>query len=129
LKARERLAEADPQSAQAQRDLSVSLDKLGNVELQAGNLAAACERFQRSLEIAERLAEADPQSAQAAFDLYISHQWLARVAKARAEREEQVHHLNAAKAVLDAMETRGQYDGYAALERARRYIETQLLER
>ena len=39
LKVREALAASDPTRAQAQRDLSVSLDRLGVVEVQAGNLA------------------------------------------------------------------------------------------
>ena len=36
LNVAQRLAEADPKSAQAQRDLSVSYDKLGNVTLELG---------------------------------------------------------------------------------------------
>ena len=41
MEERERLAKADPHSAQAQRDLSVSLNKLGSVEVAAGKRPTA----------------------------------------------------------------------------------------
>ncbi|HRI10533.1 MAG TPA: hypothetical protein PKW35_22085, partial [Nannocystaceae bacterium] len=44
----EDLAKADPHSAQAQQGLSVSLERLGSVEVQAGNLARARDLFARS---------------------------------------------------------------------------------
>ncbi|HRI07413.1 MAG TPA: TIR domain-containing protein, partial [Nannocystaceae bacterium] len=72
LKVAEDLAKADPHSAQAQRDLSVSLDRLGDVEVQAGNLARARDLFARSLSQREDLAKADPHSAQAQRDLSVS---------------------------------------------------------
>jgi phage tail protein X len=68
----ERLAAANPGSAEAQRDLSVSLNKLGDVLVQAGDLAAARERYQASLAVAERLAAANPGSAEAQRDLWVS---------------------------------------------------------
>lgn len=68
----QRLADADPHSAQAQRDLSVSLDRLGDVEMHAGDLAAARQHFAASLEACKRLADADPRSAQAQRDLIVS---------------------------------------------------------
>ena len=53
-------AQADPSNAQAQRDLSVSYDRLGDLMRQLGDGAQA-ERFYRDgLAIAERLAQADP---------------------------------------------------------------------
>ena len=75
----EDLAKADPHSAQAQRDLSVSLNKLGSVEVQAGNLARARDLFARSLKVAEDLAKADPHSAQAQRDLATSCERMAQV--------------------------------------------------
>jgi len=69
LELREGLAKADPHSAQAQRDLSVSLDRLGDVEVAAGNLQAARLLFARSSDIREGLAKADPHSALAQRDL------------------------------------------------------------
>jgi tetratricopeptide (TPR) repeat protein len=80
LKIREQLAAANPSSAimdaQAQRDLSISLDKLGDLQFQAGDLAAAQQLFTQALKIRERLAAANPSSAtidaQAQRDLSVS---------------------------------------------------------
>ena len=57
---------------QAQRDVSVSLDRIGDVLVQAGDLAGAKARFEASLKVAERLAEQNPGSAQAQRDLWVS---------------------------------------------------------
>ena len=46
-----KLAAADPANAQAQRDLSVSYEKLGDVSQQAGRLDAAREFYQQGLDI------------------------------------------------------------------------------
>jgi hypothetical protein len=62
----------DPTNAWAQRDLSVSLDRLGDVEMQAGNLAAARPHYDRGLKVREALAAADLTSARAQRDLSIS---------------------------------------------------------
>jgi tetratricopeptide (TPR) repeat protein len=43
------LAANDPESAQAQRDLSVSYNKLGNVNLSLGNTQVALDAYQKSL--------------------------------------------------------------------------------
>ena len=75
---------ADPHSAQAKRDLSVSLDNLGNLEVAAGNLLPARDLFARSLELLERLASADPHSAQAKRDLATSYERMATVEETRA---------------------------------------------
>lgn len=56
----EELAKADPHSAQAKRDLSVSFERLGEVEVSAGNFSAARDLFSRSLSLREELAKADP---------------------------------------------------------------------
>ena len=73
LDIRRKLAAADPGNAQAQRDVSVSLDKLGDVKLQrrrrpAGALAA----YQESLDIRRKLAAHDPGNAQAQRDVSVS---------------------------------------------------------
>ena len=75
----EELAKADGHSAQAQRDLSVSLEKLGDVEVAAGNLQEARLLFARALELAEELAKADSHSAQAQRDLSVSLEKLGKV--------------------------------------------------
>ena len=59
----ERLAKADPGNAGWQRDLSVSHERIGEVQQAQGDLAAALTSYQASLAIAERLAKADPGNA------------------------------------------------------------------
>ena len=59
----ERLAQADPGNAGWQRDLSVSHDKIGDVQRAQGDLAAALTSYQASLAIRDRLAQADPGNA------------------------------------------------------------------
>ncbi|MBL8398251.1 MAG: CHAT domain-containing protein [Candidatus Accumulibacter sp.] len=56
------LAAADPSNAEWQRDLSLSLAKLGDVELAQGDLAGAQARFEDSRTISARLAAADPSN-------------------------------------------------------------------
>lgn len=68
----QRLAEANPNSAQVQRDLGVSLNKLGDVLVKSGELAAARALFEESLLILQQPAEANPNSAQAQRDLSLS---------------------------------------------------------
>ncbi len=52
-----------------QRDLSVSHERLGDVAVAAGDLAAARAAYQAGLDIAVRLAAADPANAQWQRDL------------------------------------------------------------
>src|SRR5258708_34336851 len=72
LDIRERLAQDDPSSALAQRDLGVSYDRLGDLMLRLGNDTEAERLYRLSLDIHQRLAHADPSSAQAQRDLSIS---------------------------------------------------------
>jgi tetratricopeptide (TPR) repeat protein len=69
-------AEADPGSADAQRDLSVSHERLGELMVRMGNGPEAERLYRLSLAIRERLAQADPGSADAQRDLSVSHEKL-----------------------------------------------------
>jgi tetratricopeptide (TPR) repeat protein len=80
LKISEKLALADANDAQAQRDLSISLNKQGDVAVQMGQLSEAKVWFERSLKISEKLALADANDAQAQRDLSISLEKLGDVA-------------------------------------------------
>jgi serine/threonine-protein kinase len=52
------LAEADPRSAIAQRDLSASLSRLGDVQQEQGDTKGALDSFQEALGVYRKLAEA-----------------------------------------------------------------------
>jgi hypothetical protein len=70
----------DPSSASLQRDVSVSLTKLGDVLVAQGDLAGAKQRYQESAEILKRLSAADPSSARLQRDVSVSLWKLAGIA-------------------------------------------------
>ncbi|MGB8355082.1 MAG: tetratricopeptide repeat protein [Chthoniobacteraceae bacterium] len=75
LKIHERLLKANPDSAQAARDVSVGLHRLGDFLAnrgQTGDAKKALDHYERSLKIHERLLKANPESAQAARDVAVS---------------------------------------------------------
>jgi len=79
----EQLRAANPPSAQAARDVSVSLDRLADFLArrgQAGDAEQALGYYERSLAVSEQLQAANPQSAQAARDVSISLERLAAMA-------------------------------------------------
>ena len=64
--------QTSPDSVQARQDLSVSLNRLSDVEVQVGNIAGARELLIRAFDISERLATVDPDSVRAQRDLTVS---------------------------------------------------------
>jgi tetratricopeptide (TPR) repeat protein len=75
LEISEKLLAANPESAQAARDVSVSLDRLGDFlskRGQTGDAERALAGYERSLEVREKLLATNPQSAQAARDVSVS---------------------------------------------------------
>jgi hypothetical protein len=76
-----RLAAEDRESAQARRDVSVSLDNVGRVALAGGDLAGARAAYTESLEMRRRLAAEDRESAQARRDVSVSLWRLAELAE------------------------------------------------
>ena len=105
-------------TAEAQRDLSLSYEKLGNVQLKLGDTVSALEFYQQSLDISERLAAADPSNSQAQRDLMVSHYKLAEVAAALLEYDTAVERYTTAIAVLDRMIANGQNVEQSQQERA-----------
>jgi hypothetical protein len=63
LAIRERLAKSNLDNASWQRDLSVSYEKIGDVQMRQGGLAGALKSYQDCLAIRERLAKSDPDNA------------------------------------------------------------------
>jgi tetratricopeptide (TPR) repeat protein len=51
------LAESDPTNVSAQRDLSVSYNRIGDVQLRLGDTEKALQAYQQALEIRQALAE------------------------------------------------------------------------
>lgn len=81
----EELLKASPDSAQAARDVSVSLEKLGDLLVlrgQPGDADTALKHYTRYLEIGEKLLQANPDSAQVARDMWVSCWKLAQFAEA-----------------------------------------------
>ena len=68
----EKLAAQDPSNTEWQRDLSVSFNKIGDVQRARGNLDAALKAYQDSLAIREKLAAQDPSNAEWQRDLSVS---------------------------------------------------------
>ena len=71
-KAHERRAQAEPDRADYQRDLSVSYNKVGDLYSALGQGEKAREAYLKALAIAERLAQAEPDRADYQVDLAIS---------------------------------------------------------
>ena len=72
LAIRRKLAASDPGNAGWQRDLSVSLNKVGDVRLAAGDRAGALSAYEESLAIRRKLAASDPGNAGWQRDLSVS---------------------------------------------------------
>ena len=63
----------EPTNTQWQRDLSVSYNKIGNIQAKQGDSAAALKSYQAGLTIRERLATGDPRNTEWQRDLSVSY--------------------------------------------------------
>ncbi|MGP0093251.1 MAG: hypothetical protein ACLPKB_25400 [Xanthobacteraceae bacterium] len=81
----DRLAQADLNNAGWQRDLSVSYNKVGDVQVAQGNLPEALKSFRDSLAIRDRLAQADPNNAGWQRDLAVSNERLGDIYAAQSQ--------------------------------------------
>ncbi len=79
---------SNPDSEQLQRDLSVSLMKLGDLANARGESQEAKSRYEQSLGIRKLLAESNPDSEQLQRDLSVSYNKLGDLANARGESQE-----------------------------------------
>ena len=102
-----KLAEADETSAQMQRDLSISYDRLGDVSVAAGDLAGAKRYFEQGLAIRRKLAEADETNAQMQRDLAVSYAKLATVAEQEGDAGGAYTWWQQCLGVFESMEARG----------------------
>ncbi|WP_157270718.1 TIR domain-containing protein [Azohydromonas aeria] len=72
LQRHQRLAQAEPDRADYQRDLSVSFNKMGDLYRALGQGERAREMYEQDLAIAQRLAQAEPDRADYQRDLSVS---------------------------------------------------------
>ncbi|MCP4593479.1 MAG: hypothetical protein GY842_22305, partial [bacterium] len=80
-------AEKEPDRADYQRDLSVSFNKLGDLQQAMGEGEAARDLFAMSLQIRERLAAAEPDRADYQRDISVSFERLGDLQQAMGEVE------------------------------------------
>ena len=67
-----RLMAADPSHAERARDVSVSLERIGDVRSARNDLEGALKAYEEGLEIRRRLMAADPSHAERARDVSVS---------------------------------------------------------
>lgn len=115
----EQVMAMDAENPKARRDLSLSLEKLGDVEMAASNLSAARSHYHRSLEGFEALAKADPHNAQASFDVVDLHLFLVTLAERMGDSGALEHHLRAASERMRELDASGHVTGYRQREAAR----------
>jgi serine/threonine-protein kinase len=73
------LADANPDDFDAQRDLSVAYERLGDVNMQSGHVPAARDVYLKGLEISRKLNQAEPTSLAVQRDLSADHSRLGEV--------------------------------------------------
>ena len=107
---RERLLAANPESGQALRDVTLSLDRLGDLLANRGHAEdgeEALRHYERSLGLRERLLEANPQSGEAMHDVSISQFKLTQFHSARGAHDTARHHGKACLAILESFVREG----------------------
>jgi serine/threonine protein kinase/predicted negative regulator of RcsB-dependent stress response len=106
------IADANPARTDAQRDLSIAHDKLGDLSLRLGDSRAALENYEQARALRQRLPEADQAASWAQRDLYVSYNKLGdvylRLGDAKAARDSYQSALEAARHLADANETSAQ---------------------
>jgi tetratricopeptide (TPR) repeat protein len=107
--AHERLAVKAPDSAGFARDLSVSYNKLGDLQLQLGNLPEALHYYQQDLAIAKELQKRAPDSADFARDLVFSYYKLASFCHSQNRPTDERNYLSQCKQTIEHMKQRGMF--------------------
>ena len=110
----QRLLKAEPDASRSQRDLSVSLNKLGDFLARRGrpgDAEKALGHYERSLEVREGLLRDNPQSGQAARDVSVSLDRLGDFLARRGrpgDAEKALGHYERSNEVLEVPMTRAQ---------------------
>ena len=77
----------------------MSHNKLGDVEVAAGNLDAARSAYEKSLAIAERLAKADANNSERQRDLVVSYAKIGGLFAQQSQRNEALEYFEKARAI------------------------------
>jgi serine/threonine protein kinase/Flp pilus assembly protein TadD len=88
-----RLARSNPENAEAQRDLWVSYNRIGEMSMALGNVAEAKEHFEKGLAISRPVAEAKSADAQAQRDLLVSWNFVGNASVALGNFDEAQQHF------------------------------------
>jgi hypothetical protein len=113
-----RLAASDPANAEWQRDLSVSQEKLGNLEVAKGDLAAASRSFTESKDIRERLTAIDPANAEWQRGLSVSLNKLGEIAVAQGDIAAALRSFSECKAIRERLAANDPADAERQLDLA-----------
>ena len=99
----DRLAKSDPRSAEWQRDLSVSFDRVGNVLVAQGDLPEALKSYRDGLAIADRLAKSNPGNAELQRNLSLSIYKVGNVLVAQGNLPEALKSYQTGLAIVDRL--------------------------
>jgi hypothetical protein len=95
-----RKAEAAARRSGDERDLSVSFEKVGNVQVAQGDLAGALKSYRDGLAIIDRLATSDSGNAGWQRDLSVSHAKLAGVFRKEGQLPEALQSLQQGRHIM-----------------------------
>jgi tetratricopeptide (TPR) repeat protein len=100
-----RLATSDPGSVLWQRELALSDNKIGAVEVPQGNLAAALASYQAGFAIFERIASSDPGNNDRQRDLELSYNNIGDVQVAQSSMAAALSSYQESLAIADRLAT------------------------
>ena len=101
------LTQLDPGNTQFQSDLSISHEKIGDLQLRLGNTDAARKAYQDSLAIRQTLTQLDPSNTEFQRDVFVSYLMLFEGYKAKNEFAIAKMHLEKALQQIKGMQKNG----------------------
>jgi serine/threonine-protein kinase len=107
----EKAAKRQRDNPEAQRDLSVCYNDLGNLNLRLNKLGAALEFLHKDLSISKKLAEAAPQNADAQRDLAITYRSLGETYFTQKASDRAVKHYEEALTISQRLAVEYPKDG------------------
>jgi tetratricopeptide (TPR) repeat protein len=103
LTAHERRAAADPDASQLQRDLALTLIRVGALLVARGDSRGALEYYARALHLCERLAAADPDNTQYQGDLGIGLLNVGDMLAARGDTDDALAHYTRSLHIVERL--------------------------